>query len=92
MEFGGEVGRFVGDPWPQMGNGVMASSSATDVTAASQFLIYYDPHDMDGGTGVDADLSPRGDLPCFSVDVFKNGVLAGSGAFIHYGGGGGNMC
>ncbi|KAF8234110.1 hypothetical protein L208DRAFT_1089886, partial [Tricholoma matsutake] len=56
IEFGGEVGRFVGDPWPQMGNGIMSSSSAGAVTAASQFLIYYDPHNQDGGTGVYANL------------------------------------
>ena len=92
IKFGGEVGRFGEDPWPQMGNGVMSSSSAAAVTAASQFLIYYDPHDQDGGTGVDADLIPLGDLPCYSVNVFKNGSLAGSGALIHYGGGGGKVC
>lgn len=93
IEFGGEVGRLVGDLWPQMGNGVMATSLAAAVTAASHFLIYYDPHDQDGGTGVYAVLNPQGDLPCYSVDVFINGSLPnGSGAFIHYGGGGGNVC
>jgi hypothetical protein len=92
IEFGGEVGRLVGDPWPQMGSGTMSSSSATAVTAASQFLIYYDPHNEEGGTGVYADLGPQGDLPCFSVNVFKDGSIPGAGALIHYGGGGGNAC
>jgi hypothetical protein len=92
IEFGGSVGRFVGDSWPQMGNGIMSSSSATAVTAASQFLIYYDPHNQDGGTGVDVNLVPRGDLPCYSVNVFPNGSIPGAGALIHYGGGGGKAC
>jgi Neprosin len=92
IEFGGEVGRFVGDPWPQMGNGFFPSSSAASVTAASHFLIYYDPHNQDGGIGVDATLTPRADLPCYSVNAFPNGSLPGSGALIHYGGGGGNAC
>ncbi|KAF8232105.1 hypothetical protein L208DRAFT_1465986 [Tricholoma matsutake] len=92
IEFGGEVGRFVGDPWPQMGNGVMSSSAVAAVTAASQFLIYYDLHNQDSGTGVYANLFPWGDLPCYSVNVFPNGAMPGAGALIHYGGGGGMMC
>jgi hypothetical protein len=86
IEFGGKVGRFVGDPWPQMGNGVMPSLSTT--AAANQFLIYYDPHNQDGGAGVEANLIPGDDLPCYSVNVFPNVA----GAYIHYGGGGGNAC
>jgi hypothetical protein len=69
-----------------MRSGVMATSLATAVTAASQYLIYYDPHNEDGGTqaGVYPNLIPPGDLPCFSVDVFKNGSLSdGAGPIIH---------
>jgi hypothetical protein len=92
IKFGGEVVRFVGDPWLQMGNGIMSSLSSASVTAASQLLIYYDLHNQEGGTGMDVMLTPHTNLPCYSVNMFPDGSLPGSGAFIHYSGGGGNVC
>ena len=89
LEFGGEVGRFPGDHWPQMGSGAMPA--AAPLAVASQWLIYYDPHNQNGGVGVVPTLSPRPSPPCYAVQIIRNSTANG-GTFVQYGGEGGDMC
>ena len=83
MEFGGEVRRFVGDPWPQMGSG--ATPTAT-LAVAEHWLIYYFPHIQNGGVGAWATLSPGQSPPCYAAQTTDGGTV------LYYGGEGGDVC
>jgi hypothetical protein len=92
MEYGGEVGRKVGNNWPQMGSGVLSTTGVH--AAANQALIYYTRRNEGGGVGVWANLVPSGDAPCYSANKVDAANGGDWGTYILYGGPGGDtaMC
>jgi hypothetical protein len=88
MNYGGEVGRKVGENWPPMGSGMLSTMGVN--AAANQALIYYIPHNENGGVGVWANLYPIGDAPCYSANEVDSADGGDWGTFILYGGPGGD--
>jgi hypothetical protein len=89
MDYGGEVGRKAGDNWPPMGSGVFSTAGLH--AAANQALIYYIPHNENGGVGVWANfLFSLGDPPCYSANDVDSANGGDWGTYMLYGGPGGD--
>jgi hypothetical protein len=91
MDYGGEVARNRGggNDWPPMGSGALSTAGVR--TAANQALIYYIPHNENGGVGVWANLFAAADAPCYSANEVDSAYGGDWGTYMLYGGPGGDI-
>ncbi len=92
VTFGGETTRKVGNDWPQMGSGALASGGWQH--AAFQNTVFYIPRDEDDGTGVWTDLTTRDEAlaSCYSIALTPAASGGDWGTYFFFGGPGGSTC